>query len=319
MAQDYYKTLGIDKTATAADIKKAYRKLALKYHPDKTKGDKALEDKFKTISEAYAVLSDPEKRKQYDTYGSADFQQRFSQEDIFRNFDLGDILKEFGFGGGGGFNRGGGFSSAFKQGGARSSFSGMGGNPFFQNAGAGGGFGRQAPARGKDLEYEIPLTLDELIHGAGKTITISQDGQAKAIEVKIPKGLTQGKKIRLAGKGESGANGGPAGNLYIKSSPALPQGITIEGNDILMTKDVGLTQALLGDKLEVTTPSGKTINLTLPPGTGHKSKMRLPGMGIPHMKGNGCGDLYVVVNIEMPKKLDSRQQKLIKELKETGL
>jgi curved DNA-binding protein len=319
MAQDYYKTLGIDKSATAADIKKAYRKLAIKYHPDKTKGDKVLEDKFKAISEAYAVLSDPEKRKQYDTYGSADFQQKFSQEDIFRNFDLGDILKEFGFGGGGGFNRSGGFSSAFKQGGGRSSFSGMGGNPFFQNAGAGGGYGRRAPAKGKDLEYEIPLTLDELLNGGGKTITISQDGQTKAIEVKIPKGLTQGKKIRLAGKGESGANGGPAGNLYIKSNPSLPQGITLEGNDVLMTKDVGLTQALLGDKVEVTTPSGKTINLTLPPGTGHKAKMRLPGMGIPHMKGNGCGDLYVVVNIEMPKKLNSKQKKLIKELKETGL
>ncbi len=319
MAQDYYKTLGIDKTATASDIKKAYRKLALKYHPDKTKGDKALEDKFKTISEAYAVLSDPEKRKQYDTYGSADFQQRFSQEDIFRNFDLGDILKEFGFGGGGGFNRPGGFSTSFGQGDAKTSFSGMGGNPFFQNAGPRAGYGRKAPARGKDLEYEIPLTLDELINGVDKTITISEHGQVKAIEVKIPKGLTQGKKIRLAGKGESGTNGGPAGNLYIKSSPSLPQDITLEGNDILMTKDVRLTQALLGDKVEVNTPSGKTINLTLPPGTGHKAKMRLPGMGIPHMKGNYCGDLYVVVNIVMPKVLNSKQQKLIKELKETGL
>ena len=318
MAQDYYKTLGIAKTATAEEIKKAYRKLALKYHPDKTKGDKALEDKFKTISEAYAVLSDPEKRKQYDTYGSADFRQKFSQEDIFRNFDMGDILKEFGFGGGG-FNRSGGFSSASGQGGARSSFSGMGGNPFFQNAGPGGGCGRKSQARGKDLEYEIPLTLDELINGAGKTITISQNGQTKAIEVKIPKGLTQGKKIRLAGKGEPGASGGPAGNLYIKSSLSLPQGITLEGSDLLMTKDVRLTQALLGDKVEVNTPSGKIINLTLPPGTGHKAKMRLPDMGIPHMKGNGCGDLYVVINIVMPKTLDPKQQKLIEELKQTGL
>ena len=104
MADDYYKILGVDKNAGADEIKKAYRKLALKYHPDKTKGDKTLEDKFKKISEAYAVLSDPEKRNQYDTYGSADFQQRFSQEDIFRNVDLGDILREFGFGGSGGFS-----------------------------------------------------------------------------------------------------------------------------------------------------------------------------------------------------------------------
>ncbi len=136
MSEDYYKILGLDKKASAVQIKKAYRKLALKYHPDKTKGDKALESKFKKISEAYAVLSDSEKKNQYDTYGSADFQQRFSQEDIFRNFDLGDILKEFGFGGS---SRRGGFSSAFGGGGRQSGFSNMGGgNPFSQNMGGGG-------------------------------------------------------------------------------------------------------------------------------------------------------------------------------------
>ena len=137
MSEDYYKILGIDKKASTAQIKKAYRKLALKYHPDKTEGDKAMETKFKKISEAYAVLSDPEKKNQYDTYGSADFQQRFSQEDIFRNFDLGDILKEFGFGGSS--RRGGGFASAFGRGGQQGGFSNMGGgNPFSQNMGGGG-------------------------------------------------------------------------------------------------------------------------------------------------------------------------------------
>jgi curved DNA-binding protein len=140
MADDYYKILGVEKTADATEIKKAYRKLAMKYHPDKTEGDKALEEKFKKISEAYAVLSDPEKKNQYDTYGSAGFQQRFSQEDIFRNFDLGDILKEFGFGG----SAGGGFSS-FGRGGRQGGFSGGGGNPFFQNAGQGGFWQRQRP------------------------------------------------------------------------------------------------------------------------------------------------------------------------------
>ncbi|MBG0779630.1 MAG: J domain-containing protein, partial [Desulfotignum balticum] len=172
MADDYYNILGIDKSASAADIKKAYRKLAMKYHPDKNKGDKTLEDKFKKISEAYAVLSDPEKRKQYDTYGSADFQQRYSQEDIFRNFDLGDILKEFGFGGGRG-----GFSASFGQAGPRGRSGFSGGNPFFQNTGDGFGQQRAYPRTpGKDIEYEIPLTLEELIHGTKKTITISQGG-----------------------------------------------------------------------------------------------------------------------------------------------
>ncbi|MCF8088954.1 MAG: J domain-containing protein [Desulfotignum sp.] len=315
MAEDYYNILGIDKSASAADIKKAYRKLAMKYHPDKNKGDKTLEDKFKKISEAYAVLSDPEKRKQYDTYGSADFQQRYSQEDIFRNFDLGDILKEFGFGGGRG-----GFSASFGQAGPRGRSNFSGGNPFFQNTG--GGFGQQQAhprTPGKDIEYEIPLTLEELIHGTKKTITIRQSGTTNAVEVRIPKGLTQGKKIRLAGKGEPSPHGGPAGNLYIKSKPVPTSGFSIEGNDVFLTQSVKLTQALLGDKLEILTPSGKAMNLTLPAGTSHKARMRLPGHGIPHMKGNGCGDLFVVINIDMPKKLTDKQKKLIQELKATGL
>ena len=315
MAEDYYNILGIDKSASAADIKKAYRKLAMKYHPDKNKGDKTLEDKFKKISEAYAVLSDPEKRKQYDTYGSADFQQRYSQEDIFRNFDLGDILKEFGFGGGRG-----GFSASFGQGGPRGRSNFSGGNPFFQNTS--GGFGQQRTypqTPGKDIEYEIPLTLEELIHGTKKTITIRQGGATNAVEVRIPKGLTQGKKIRLAGKGEPSLHGGPAGNLYIKSRPVPADGFSIEGNDVFMTQSVKLTQAILSDKLEILTPSGKTMNLKLPAGTSHKARMRLPGHGIPHMKGNGCGDLFVVINIDMPKKLTDKQKKLIHELKATGL
>jgi len=161
--------------------------------------------------------------------------------------------------------------------------------------------------------------LEELINGCKKTITISQAGEAKAIEVKIPKGLTQGKKIRLAGKGEASPNGGPTGHLYIKSSPTLTPGVTIEENNVSMAHEARLSQALLGDKIQVTTPAGKTISLTLPPGTSHKAKMRLPGHGIPHMKGNGCGDLFVVINITMPKTLDQRQTELVKELEKTGL
>lgn len=307
MAEDYYKILGVEKTADVSEIKKAYRKLALKYHPDKTKGDKPLEEKFKKISEAYAVLSDPEKRNQYDTYGSADFQQRFSQEDIFRNFDLGDILKEFGFG------------SAQGRGGQRGGFSGMGGNSFFNNMGGGFGQQKQPPMKGKDIEYELPLTLHEIINGTKKTITINQGGIAKAIEVTIPKGLTQGKKIRLAEKGSMSPNGGPPGNLYIKSILIPSKEYTIEGNDVLLSKQILLSQALLGDTLEVLTPNGMTINLKLPAGTNPRAKMRIPGHGIPQMKGNGCGDLFVVINIPMPKKLTEEQKELIQQLKKTGL
>ena len=308
MAEDYYKILGIDKKAGASEIKKAYRKLALKYHPDKTKGDKPLEEKFKKISEAYAVLSNPEKRNQYDTYGSADFQQRFSQEDIFRNFDLGDILKEFGFG------------SSQGRGGQQGGFSGRGGNSFFNNMG-GGGFSqqKQPPMKGQDIEYELPLTLHEIINGTKKTITINQGGIAKAIEVTIPKGLTQGKKIRLAEKGGMSPNGGPPGNLYIKSILIPSKEYTIEGNDVLISKQILLTQALLGDTLEILTPDKKTINLKVPAGTNPRAKMRIPGHGIPQMKGNGCGDLFVVINIAMPKKLTKRQKELIQQLGKTGL
>ncbi len=316
MADDYYSILGIDKNASADQIKKAYRKLAIKYHPDKTKGDKNMEAKFKKLSEAYAVLSDPEKKKQYDTYGSADFQQRFSQEDIFRNFDLGDILKEFGFGG----QARGGFSGMFGQQGRSQQFSsdGMGSNPFSQGMGGRTG-GRQAPRKGRDIEYEIPLTLDEIINGTKKTITISSQNETKAIEVKIPKGLTQGKKIRLSGKGEPSPNGGPAGDLFIKSQPLQSPLFEIDGNDILMTADVKLTQAILGDKIDITTPTGKAISLSLPAGTRHKAKMRLPGHGIPHMKGDGKGDLYMVINIIIPQKLTKEQKSLFQDLKKTGL
>jgi curved DNA-binding protein len=199
--KDYYKILGVEKKATDDQIKKAYRKLAMKYHPDHTKGDKAAEEKFKQISEAYAVLSDKEKRKQYDTFGSSGFQQRFSQEDIFRGFDFSDIFKEFGFGG---FN----FSSG-GRGGQRFSFGG--GDPF-------GGRGRQqAQMKGSDLVYELPLTLREVAEGASKTVKFQHKGQSENISVKIPKGMIAGKKLRIAGKGESSPYGGAAGDLFIQS------------------------------------------------------------------------------------------------------
>jgi len=175
--QDYYTILGVSKNATDTEIKKAYRKLAMKYHPDHTKGDKNAEEQFKKISEAYAVLSDKEKRQQYDTFGSTDFHQRYSQEDIFRNVDLGDILKEFGFGGQG----------------MRFSF---GGGPF-----GGRQQRRQAPAKGSDLVYELPLTLQDVAKGTTKTVTFQHQGRSENIEVKIPPGMITGKKLRLTGKG----------------------------------------------------------------------------------------------------------------------
>ncbi|MCK5542010.1 MAG: J domain-containing protein [Desulfobacterales bacterium] len=299
MAADYYKTLGVDKKASDPEIKKAYRKLALKYHPDKTKGDKTLETKFKEISEAYAVLSDPKKRNQFDTFGSENFQQRYSQEDIFRNSNMGDILREFGFGGGG---TAGGFGNIF-------------GNGF-------GGGGRQrntAPPKGQDLEHLIPLTLDEIMTGVSKNLNISQGGSVKTISVKIPKGMIKGKKIRLADKGQPSPHGGANGDLYITSNPIQPIGYEIDGNDIFTKKEIKLTESILGTKVDVITPLGKTISLNIPAGTRHKAKMRLAGLGIPYMKGSKVGDLFVIIYINMPKKLNAEQKNLIEKLVQTGL
>ena len=296
MSIDYYKVLGVQKKASDAEIKKAYRKMAMKYHPDHTKGDKSAEEKFKQISEAYAVLSDKEKRKQYDTYGSTDFHQRYSQEDIFRNFDFGDIFKEFGFGG-----RGGGTRFSF------------GGSPF-------GGRARQpAQTKGSDLVYELALTLREVATGVHKTIKFQHEGRTENISVKIPKGMITGKKVRISGKGESSPYGGQSGDLFIQSK-VLPDSVfSADGYDLTITREISLSQSILGTKLAVPTLDGRELNLTIPPGTKHKTRMRLPGHGLPAMKGSQKGDLFVMIHINTPKKLTEEQRKLVEKLADTGM
>ena len=300
---DYYKELGVNKNASDADIKKAYRKLAMKYHPDHAKDDKTAEGKFKKISEAYAVLSDKEKRKQYDTFGSSGFHQRYSQEDIFRGFDFADILKEFGFGGAS--------FSAGKSCGKRFSF------------GNGMQFGantmRQPRPKGTDLIYELPLSLQEVATGVKKTIQIQHAGQSKKITVKIPKGMITGKKLRLAGKGEPSPYDGPPGDLYIQAKVFNDPIYTVQGFDLSINREIKLSDSILGTSISVPTIEGKELSLKIPPGTSHKTKMRLPGHGIPHMTGTGKGDLYININVNMPKKLNKEQKKLIKKLAETGM
>ncbi|RJP96117.1 MAG: J domain-containing protein [Desulfobacteraceae bacterium] len=312
MAQkDYYKSLGVDKTASADEIKKAYRKLAMKYHPDHSKGNKAAEDKFKEISEAYAVLSDAEKRKQYDTYGSESFQQNFSQEDIFRGSNIEDILKEFGFGGGSFF------SGGRKTGGGGRRFS------FNPESAFNFGGGRQqpsAPVKGSDVEYEISLTLYEIANGTSKTLSLQNpDGGTETLTVKIPKGMITGKKLRFAGRGQPSPYGGPAGDLFIKSKVVDDPTFRHKEFDLYLNREIKLTEALLGTQISVPTLDGKQLSLKIPPGTKHKSKMRLAGNGIPHMKGSGSGNLYVEIHVEMPVHLDKKQKQLIESLAETGL
>jgi len=293
--QDYYTILGVSKKATDTEIKKAYRKLAMKYHPDHTKGDKNAEEQFKKISEAYAVLSDKEKRQQYDTFGSTDFHQRYSQEDIFRNVDLGDILKEFGFGGQG----------------MRFSF---GGGPF-----GGRQQRRQAPAKGSDLVYELPLTLQDVAKGTTKTVTFQHQGRSENIEVKIPPGMITGKKLRLAGKGEQSGFGGPPGDLFIQARVSSDPVFTAEDYDLHTTVTIKLSESLLGTQVGIPVVGGGELSLKIPPGTRHKTKMRLGGHGLPRMKGGVKGDLYVTIVVDVPKTLNAEQKALVDKLAATGM
>jgi curved DNA-binding protein len=303
MAEDYYNILGVKKDASEGEIKKAYRKLAMKYHPDHAKGDKSAEEKFKKISEAYAVLSDKDKRKEYDTFGSEGFHQRFSQEDIFRGFDFGDIFREFGFGGND-FFRG-------KSGGTRFSFGGSGFNF--------GGGQQQARVRGSDLVYELPLTLREVATGTSKVIAFQHQGGSENLTVKIPPGLITGKKLRLAGKGNPSPYGGPPGDLYIKSQVLNDPLFSAENHDLYLNRDVKLSEAILGTAIAVPTLDDKQLSLKIPPGTKHGTKMRLSGHGLPTMQGKKKGDLFVRIQINIPKHLNAEQRKLVEQLAAAGL
>ncbi len=301
---DYYKILGVSKTATEDEIKKAYRKLAMKYHPDHAKEDKAAEEKFKQVSEAYAVLSDKEKRQQYDTFGSAGFQQRYSQEDIFRGFDFEDILRGFGLGGAG-------FSTGRKGGSRKFSFGG--GAPFGNFA------GQDAPIKGSDLIYELPLSLQEVVMGTSKQVSFQHGQQSENLTVKIPKGLITGKKLRISGKGEPGPYGGPAGDLYIKAKILDDPVYDVKGHDLYIKRSLKLTEALLGVTVAVPTLDGKELSLKIPAGVKHKTQMRLSGNGIPFMNEEIRGDLYVQIDVQMPKHVTKEQKQLIEQLAETGL
>jgi curved DNA-binding protein len=304
MSEDYYSILGLKKDASDADIKKAYRKLAMKYHPDHTKGDKSAEEKFKKISEAYAVLSDKNKRQEYDTFGSEGFRQRFSQEDIFRGFDFGDIFREFGFGSAD-------FSGA-RGGGRRFNFGQ--GSPF--NFGGGQ---QQARVKGSDLVYELPLTLREVATGVSKTVSFQHQDRTENLTVKIPKGLITGKQVRLAGKGNPSPYGGPPGDLYIKSKVLDDPIFSAQQYDLYLNQELKLSEAILGVTVSVPTIDNRQLSLKIPPGTKHGTKMRLSGHGLPQMKKGQKGDLYVRIQIIIPQNLTKEQQKLVEKLAATGL
>jgi curved DNA-binding protein len=309
--KDYYKILDVPRTASQEEIKKAYRRLAMKYHPDRNKDDKTAEARFKEINEAYAVLSNPEKRKQYETFGADHFGQRYSQEDIFRDFDFSSIFKEFGFGGGG--------QNIFSQ-----MFSGRN---YARGRGAGSplgfdfdGFqGRPASAKGQDLVYELSVTLEEAATGTSKLISY-QDGEGQqTISVKIPVGISTGKKLRIPGKGRASLHGGPRGDLYVQIRVLEHPLFRREGDDLIMTREIRFSEAVSGAEVEIPTIDHKALKLKIPAGTQCNAKFRLKGYGMPNMNGGGRGDAYVQVTVGVPQKLTKKQKTLLKEMEDAGL
>jgi molecular chaperone DnaJ len=350
--QDYYQVLGVDKNASPEEIKRAYRRMAIKYHPDKNPGNREAEAKFKECAEAYEVLSDPEKRKQYDQYGHEglrgtgmhDF-SRMNVEDIFSMFGFEDF-----------------FGSVFGGGGRR-------------------GGRRGGPARGYDLETGVELILEEVAHGTEKTIEFTRQdrcpeckgsgaapgtqptrcplcggsGQVakgggffqmvstcpqcrgtgqivktpcptcrgsgrvpkkRTVTIKVPPGVHEGQGIRVAGEGEPGRDGGPNGDLYVYVRIRPHEFLERDGNDLIAVVPISFTQAALGATIDVPSLDG-TRQLKIPPGTQYGSLFRIRGQGLPDVRTGRTGDELVQVTVETPTNLNDRQEELLREFAQT--
>lgn len=298
--RDYYEVLGVSKNASDDEIKKAYRKLAVKYHPDKNPGDKAAEEKFKEISEAHEVLSDKQKRARYDQFGHA------------------------GVGGSaaGGNPFGGQAGNPF--GGGSYTFNGQSFNFDFGGAGAGGlddilgsifGFGSHArqPRRGADYRTHLVVTFEEAIFGTTKTLEV----EGKKIKLKIPQGIDDGMSIRLAGRGgPAPEQGGQKGDLYVQVRVKPHKHLTREGYIILSEEKISMVDAALGTEIEVETVDGP-ITMKVPAGTQSGTPFKLSGHGVPMRADGDRGPHIVTINVEIPKKLTKKQRELLEEFKNT--
>jgi curved DNA-binding protein len=309
--QDYYQTLGVNRTASQDEIRRAYRKLARKYHPDVNKA-KDAEEKFKQVNEAYEVLKDAEKRKLYDQLGA---NWKAGQE--FRPPPGWENVR-FEFGGAPGaeeFDLGGGFSDFFEM--------LFGGRQATRRGGGAGGRGAQATwsMAGQDHEAEITVRLEDSYYGATRTITlqgheVDEQGRLRATshtyEVRIPAGVTDGSRIRLAGKGGPGIGGGPSGDLFLKVRIEPHPRFRVDGHDLQVEVPVTPWEAALGATVEVPVVEG-TANLKIPPGIQSGQKLRLRGKGLPR-RDDGRGDLLALVKIVVPKALTERERELFAEM-----
>ena len=311
--KDYYATLGVQKSASGKDIKQAFRKLARKYHPDVNPGDKAAEARFKEINEANEVLSDPDKRRKYDELG-ANWRAYEQAGAAGGGSPFGTWSANMGGGAPGGFRtmtademremfgEGDPFSDFFHTffGGA------MGGD---EEAGARRGRSRARAARqGRDVEQEIELSLEDAFHGTTRRLAITHDGQARTVDVRIPAGVNDGSRVRIAGEGEIGSGGAKSGDLYLRIRLAPHPRYDRKGKDLYTKVHVALTTAVLGGETDVQTLAGRTLRLKVPASTQNAQTFRLKGHGMPASKGDP-GDLYATVDVQLPKTLSPEQRR----------
>lgn len=311
--KDYYETLEINRGADDAAIKKAYRKLAKKYHPDTNAGDAQAEQKFKEVTEAYNVLSDSEKRKLYDQFGHAAFDGSASgagaygggyQEYHFNNENMDDIFGDI-------------FGDIFRNG--RS-----GGYEYHSYGGAGsyaGGFGGGYSRKGADLRAEVSVSFEEAVFGCDKIISLQNmekgDGSVQSLQVHIPAGIESGKSIRLRGKGMPGMSGGAVGDLLLNVHVAGKPGYERRGQDIYTTSYVPFTTAVLGGEIRVPTLYGEVI-CKVKEGTQPGTKIRLKGKGVVSMKNpESYGDQYVTVQIQVPRNLNPEAKRKLQEFEQS--
>ncbi len=289
---DFYGVLGVERNAPAKDIKKAFRALAQQYHPDNNPGDPAAEARFKDISQAYEVLSDPKTRAEYDQARDAFARGAYvggapgGGTQYVRIEDLGDIGDLFGGGGGGMF---GGFGDLF--GGTRRS---------------------RGPQPGGDLEAEVSLSFHEAIDGATRMLTVDGPDGRREVQVNVPAGVNDGARVRLRGKGRPGTNGGPAGDLYVTVHAGRHPLFTRAGRDLKIRVPITLGEAALGATITVPTLTA-TVTLKVPPGTQHGTTLRATGKGVVTPK--GTGDLLVIIEVKVPDRLDAEQQELLERLR----
>jgi len=318
--KDYYATLGVAKTATDKEIKTAYRKLARKYHPDVNPGDKSAEAKFKELNEAYEVLGDPEKRRKYDELGAN-----------WRLYEQAGAAGGPGAGPFGGWTvnvggPGGGFRTMTEEE-MREMFGTD--NPFsdFFNTFFGGvGFepgrrtrtGRARARKGRDVEQEITLTLEEADKGTRRRLALKHDGHARTVDVRIPAGVADGSRVRVPGEGERGTGGAPAGDLYLRARLAPHPRFERRGRDLYTKVPVPLTVAVLGGEVEVPALNGRTLRLKIPPTTqnGQVFRLRGQGMTLPGKAGERS-DLYATVDVQLPRHLNAEQRAKFEELART--